>query len=221
MPSAPVVFRPAAKEVVVSQAGPPAPACAARAAALLGPAALGPWRSTALVSLSRSNPPFLGFYPGTGSAPWVWWRSQTVALLNLPRYFDSLNPDRIALEYPNQVFEFVETLNTMDSPTAASSLAATVEPIGPSASTKVDGKGVVVVGRPVLGLQFGSQSFVLTQKVAGSDLPVTIWFAVRQGSTVLTLTVTGGAGLTAAGERPLVMAAMQQVTAACGSGWGA
>ncbi len=137
-----MVFRPAANEVVISQAGPPAPACADRARALLSPPALGPWRSTALISLSRSNPPFLGFYPGTGSAPWVWWRSQTVALLNLPRYFDSLNPDRIALEYPNQVFEFVETLNEVrpQSP----SVREGSRPLTPGRASRTIGSALVL-----------------------------------------------------------------------------
>jgi hypothetical protein len=113
LPSSPLVFQPPANAVVLSQGSPPALVCAAQAATLLRPAALGPWRSRVETALSRPSPPLLGFDVNGGTAPWRWWRSQTIALLNLPRNFDSLNPDRMARQYPDQVFQFTETLNEL------------------------------------------------------------------------------------------------------------
>ena len=205
-----------------STAVAPPGTCAGVADALLAPSAVG----QDMIITSKAN--FPGPVGSTVIAPdaspspsaFVWVEDENLTWSTLPQGFVFTSPSAAAKEYPDQILVVGEAVQTMTSVQAAiqsvdQALANANPPEYAPEQFPVNGTLFSVSHSVATNVGIGDQAHAEVNSLASISLPTSVLYVVREGSTIIDLSVWGGVDISASSVLPLVNAAVSKLNSAC------
>ncbi len=201
----------------VAQPTPPATACAGNSDAIL-PASTFGGHMVITTSFGEPQPIYPSvIMPGQKlpPTPFLWLEDRNYAVPGLPSNFSALSPSPLATQDPSMIFQAVETVNSFKTVADAIGWANGFLQTGPAPAAWISGKNVLVPAAAVAVSNMGDFTFASVQAIPGSSLPVKVFFVIRRGATVLTLSLTGGSQVTVASALPIAREAVGNLTSSC------
>lgn len=156
--------------------------------------------------------------PAVGGVSWVWYQVVNERLSGLPSDFGPNDSNSWVTTYPRRILEVTETVDTFSSAADASTFLSEFTTDGPiPPEVIVSGTSYPAKSEPAKALGLGDESISRERRPPATGFPALVQYVVRLGTTVVTLELVGGNGITAAGSSDFASMAVAQVQQTCSS----